>query len=86
MNEFEKLCVTRREEIINNLLKSDTTYQKLTHKRAITSQAVMDALNNQGMLILFEAYSDAIYAQEVYELEAVYKEAFHDASKIPIIK
>ena len=86
MNEFEKLCVARREEIINNLLKSDTTYQKLTHKRATTSQAVMDALNNQGMLSLFEAYSDAIHAQEVYELEAVYKEAFHDAAKIPTIK
>ncbi len=27
---------------------------------------------------LFEAYSDAIYAQETFELDAVYRQAIHD--------
>jgi len=29
--------------------------------------------------MLFEKYSDAIYAQEAYELNAIYKQGFIDA-------
>jgi hypothetical protein len=76
---FEDLCDTRREEIINELLMSDTDYQLLTQRRADTSEAVLRILSEQGATDPFESYSDAVYAEEVYELDVIYREAFFDA-------
>ncbi|MCL2197423.1 MAG: hypothetical protein FWB80_00720 [Defluviitaleaceae bacterium] len=77
--ELETLCTTRRDEIIDNLLKRDKDYQSLTKRRADTSQEVLEVLKSHDKADLFEAYSDAIYEEEVYELSVIYKEAFLDA-------
>jgi len=76
---LESMCAARCDEITNELLESDTDFQAITKQRANTSQIVMNALNEHGKGELFEAYSDAIYLGEVYELNAIYKEAFFDA-------
>ena len=81
-NGFKSLCATRYAEIIDELLKSDTDYQMLTQQRAETSQAVLKILSGHGMADHFEAYSDAVYAEEVYELSVIYKEAFLDALEL----
>jgi len=78
---MNKPTICRKEEIINDLLKSDPTYQALTRRRAETSQAVLDALTAQGKADLFEAYSDAIYAEEVYEQDALYNQSYLDAEE-----
>ncbi|MCL2202595.1 MAG: hypothetical protein FWB88_01455 [Defluviitaleaceae bacterium] len=79
---FEKICNTRREEIINTLLASDADYQALTKHRAETSQVVLEFLRNHDMTHCFEAYSDAVFEEELYELDAIYKEAFLDAVEL----
>jgi hypothetical protein len=76
---FDERCEMRREEIIDDLLKSDANYRTLTRQRADTSQVVLKILSERGMADLFEAYSDAVYAEEIYEGEMIYKSAFIDA-------
>ena len=76
---FKKMCATRRDEITNMMLESDAKYQGLTHCRAEASRALLDVLTRHSEADKLEAYSDAIYAEEVYELNAVYREAFLDA-------
>jgi len=79
---FKALCATRRDEIIDKLLQSDTDYHELTRQRAETSQVVLNILSKYGMEGHFEAYSDAVFAEEVYELDVIYKEAFLDAVEV----
>lgn len=76
---FESHCEKRRVEIIDELLNFDENYQALTKQREDTSQSVLNFLRDNGMADLFEAYSDALYAEEVYELDIMYREAFLDA-------
>jgi len=76
---FEELCATRCYEILDELLRTDTDYQALTQQRANTSQIILDILNNHDAVKQFEAYSSAVYAEEVYELDVIYREAFLDA-------
>jgi len=80
--DFEKRCDERREEIIEYLLTSDETYQNLTQQRADTSQILLDTLNERGMADLFEDYSDAVYPEEIYEGNMIYRAAFLDALEI----
>ena len=80
--DFEIMRATRCSEITVELLKSDTDFQKLTQQRTSTSQTVLDALIEHGKEGLFESYSDAVYAEEVYESNEIYKEAFIDAMEM----
>ncbi|MCL1878990.1 MAG: hypothetical protein FWF80_09030 [Defluviitaleaceae bacterium] len=79
---FEKMSKHRRDEIIAEMLMSDEKYKELTRVRADTSQIVMDTFIGLGREDSFEAYSDAIYAEENYALDALYKEAFLDAVEL----
>jgi hypothetical protein len=78
-DQFEALCGTRRDEILSHMAQTDDKYEKLRLIRAETSMALKDALERSDLAALFEAYSDAVYAQEIYELDAVYRQALYDA-------
>jgi hypothetical protein len=76
----EKLSESRVNEILAYLLETDAGYQKLTEKRAQSSMMLKNTIaGSKEADILFEEYSDAVYAQESYELEIVYKQGFIDA-------
>ena len=76
---FEGLYKTRRDEILTEMLEIDDCYKKLCQQRADTSSTVFEVMKSSGKVDIFEEYSCAIYEQEIYELEAVYKAAFSDA-------
>jgi hypothetical protein len=63
-------------EFLNELRKSDAEYKKLCDVRADYSTALKKAAVAAGVDDLFEQYSDSIFAQEVYELEIVYRQGF----------
>lgn len=77
VKQFEVLCRTRPDEILAHMIETDSEYESLRRSRADTSMAVKDALDSSEALL--EAYSDAVYAQEVYELDAIYRQALYDA-------
>lgn len=77
--QFEKLFQTRRNEILTLMLETDNEYKKLIHKRAEASMMMKNVIIGTETNIVFEKYSDTIYAQEIYELDAIYKQAFLDA-------
>lgn len=77
--QFETLCKIRRNEILSYMIETDAVYENLCHKRADTSMALRDADDGSDADSLLEAYSDAVYAQEVYELDALYRQGFLDA-------
>ena len=77
--DFEVMCSTRRDEITNELLKSDDDFQILMQQRADTSQVVLKILTEHGKADYYESYSNAVYAEEVYEFDMIYREAFLDA-------
>ena len=79
---FETLRSTRRDEILSEMVETDKEYNKLRQNRADASMALKAALEGEGQHALLEAYSDAVYAQEVYELDAVYKQALRDAINV----
>ena len=76
---FKMLCQTRRNEILSQLLENDKAYQKLCRERADISMELKALLPDENSNALFERYSDAICAQEIYELDAIYKQGLHDA-------
>lgn len=78
--QFEKLLQTRRNEILDHILETDEEYKKLVRERMQASMSLKNImLVDSEANILFEKYSDTIYAQEIYELEVIYKQAFIDA-------
>lgn len=76
--EMETLCQTRRDEILSQMVESDSEYNELCRKRADASMALNNVLIENKKEYLLEQYSNAIFAQEVYELEAFYKQALID--------
>jgi len=76
---FEVQCQTRRNEILTHMLETDNGYKELCRERSNASMTLKNSLIGQEANVLFEKYSDAVYAQEVYELGAIYKQAFMDA-------
>ena len=81
-NELEKLLLTRRNEILTQMLSTDSAYKALFDRRTQESMALKNMFVDSDIDILFERYSDAIYAQEIYELDAAYKQGFIDAVEI----
>ena len=61
------------------MVKADAEYEALRRARATASMVLKKVLENSETDALFEAYSDAVYAQEGYELNAVYRQAMYDA-------
>jgi len=79
-SKLEKLSQTRRDEILNSMLETDSGYKKLTENRVHASMALKNTVaGSKESDMSFEAYSDAVYAQEIYELDAVYMQGFLDA-------
>lgn len=76
---FEKLYLTRRDEILAHMLEADNEYMVLCCKRAEASMSLKNVLTSIEANDLFEEYSDAIFEQEIYELHAIYKQALIDA-------
>lgn len=74
---LDTLYKNRRNEILSQMLKIDDKYIKLNSKRTNASMALRETLDDTGVE-LFEKYSDSIYAQEVYELDFLYKQAISD--------
>jgi len=77
--EFEKLSRTRCSEILDSMLKTDNRYKELIQRRSSASMALKNILDGFEPNKLFEEYSDSIYAQEIYELDFIYEQAFTDA-------
>jgi hypothetical protein len=69
--ELEHFSQSGRDELLKEKKKKDEKYKTLTKERADAGMALRGVLDGEG-IGLFEAYTDAVYAQEVYELEAVY--------------
>ena len=78
---LEELCENRRNEILTEMLESDGEYVKLRDERADTSMALREILDEKDVG-LFEKYSDAVYAHEIHELDAVYRQATADTLKL----
>ena len=77
--QFEILSQTRRDEILDCMLKTDVEYKAIVQSRTQASMSLKNKLADAESSELFEKYSDAVYAQEVYELDVIYKQAFIDA-------
>jgi hypothetical protein len=78
-NHFNMLCQTRRDEILSQMMENDEQYEKLCKKRADISMELKMLLSDAETDALFEKYSDAVYEQEIYELDAIYRQGLHDA-------
>lgn len=81
-DRVELLSQTRRNEILTEMLGADTEYNELCRERADTSMALYNALTAFKLDSLFDKYSDAIFAQECYELDAVYRQAVIDIIEV----
>lgn len=77
--QFEILCRTRRDEILSHIIETDSEYESLRRNRADASMVLKEVLGRSNADRLFEEYSDAVYAQEVYELDTIYRQALYDA-------
>ena len=75
--EFTQLCQTRRNEILQAMVDTDEDYSRIRRLRTDTSMALRNRLEDDCDLL--ENYSDAVYMQESYELDAVYRQGFLDA-------
>ena len=75
---FDILCQTRRDEILSHMLENDKEYEKLCKERADISMELKALLSDAKTHDLFEKYSDAVYAQEIYELDAIYRQGLQD--------
>jgi len=62
------------DNILNFMFESDEKYKHLLKNRAELSMIIKEKSGE-----IFEDYSDAIYALEIYELNAVYKQGFIDS-------
>ena len=78
---LEALKENRRNEILESLLESNDDYIKLRDERAATSMDLRNALDGTQVK-LFEKYSDSIYAQEIFELDELYRQAISDTLEI----
>lgn len=79
MKHIEMSSKTRPNEILTDLLQTNESYSGLCRNRADKSMDLKISLAGTAVDDLFEAYSDAVYAQEVFELECIYRQAFLDA-------
>lgn len=80
--QFEKMYETRRNEILMEMLETDYEYKKLCKERTDSSMELKAAIVGSDIDILFEKYSDTAYAQDAYELDAIYKKAIEDAMSV----
>ena len=67
-----------RDDHLGSLLEKNEEYKVLVKGRAEASQALRDVLSGKDAIDLFESYSDAVYAQEIFELEAIYEKGIKD--------
>jgi len=79
---FSELRVARRNEILEAHLAFNNEYQQLSQRRANISQVISDVMSKHNDTDTFEAYSNAVYAEDVFELDLIYKEAFLDAIEL----
>lgn len=74
---FEVLCRTRRDEILQYMVERDELYYALRLERTKTSMLLKGALGDKDNLL--EEYANAVYTQECYELDKLYRQGFLDA-------
>ena len=74
---FEAMRPGRIEEILNHLKNNDPSYSDIIARRAKQSMILRGRLTDG--VSDFEQYTDTVYEQALYELDAVYSAAFHDA-------
>ena len=82
IEQLSELFKTRRNEILTEMLITDGEYKRLCEERADASMALKNAVVGTEAARLFEEYSDTIFAQEVYELDSIYKQAVYDILEI----
>ena len=78
VKQFEIMYVTRRNEILNEMLNNDDAYKEFCKKRKDSSILLKNAIFGTEIDELFEKYSDAAFSQDTYELDAIYKKAVDD--------
>lgn len=78
IKRIDALCQTRRHEILSHMTETDIAYESLFDARATASMELKSAVVDTAADRLFEQYADAVYAQEVYELYAIYRQGIFD--------
>ena len=78
---IESLYESRCNEILSRMIEVDNEYARLRNERADASMALREILDEVG-IGLVEKYSDSVYAQEVNELDEIYKQATIDVLNI----
>lgn len=78
--EFNRLCQTRRNELLQEMVETDGKYDVLRRTRTDASMRLRDALADNHSLL--EEYANAVFAQEGYELDALYRQGFLDALQV----
>lgn len=76
---LEQLCPKRRNEILQDMVENDNEYNILRRARTKTSMLLRDVLLDKCTLL--DEYSNTVYSQECYELDALYRQGFIDALK-----
>lgn len=74
---LKSLCENRRNEILEHMLESDDEYIKLRNERTESGVALKKALDD-SKVDLYEEHTDALFAHEIYELDAMYRQAVFD--------
>lgn len=77
--QFEEMYQTQRNKILTEMLEMDDEYKMLCKERMNSSMELKAVIVGSDIDVLFEKYSDAAFAQDVYELDALYKKGIEDA-------
>ncbi|MDR0920337.1 MAG: hypothetical protein LBM93_14020 [Oscillospiraceae bacterium] len=80
--QFDTMYQTRRNEILAKMLENDDEYKKLCQERTNNSMKLKEAIVGSEIDVLFEKYSNSAYAQDIYELDFLYKQAVKDTIDI----
>lgn len=79
-DRIEDMRIKRRDEILKELKEKNNAYADIIKERSSQSMILRNKLSDD--IDEFEKYMDLIYEQEIYELDAVYVNAFYDAIKM----
>ena len=79
---LNRLCESRCDEILTDMLENDSEYNRLFSERAEASMALKNSVLGTEADGLFEKYSDAVIEQEVYEQNTLYRQAVSDVLEV----
>ncbi len=75
---LKSYCENRSEQILNCMSETDDEYKRLVKNRTDASMALKGATAGTGADALLERYTAAVYEQEIYEQNFMYRQAVND--------